>query len=196
MISETTTFERLARNDNPLPSYATKGSAAIDFAACLTRKCRLLCQSENLRPGESQLSWFYQLNGTRYFQNDNDEDPEINTKVTLTISPNETILVPIGFKVQFASRHVLKMFIRSSVAARGLRIANSVGIIDEDYRGELFAMLWNPQKFDISIEHGERIVQGIIEGCVFNRGIKEGKVNQTERGEGGLGSTGRSARGC
>lgn len=158
------TFERLENNDLPLPKYATELSAGVDFAACLTRPCKKVS------------------NDTK--------TPFMVTDGKLTIAPGETILIPLGFKCEISQDCCMKLYIRSSVGIRGIVLANSVGIIDADYRGDLYAAVKNQNNYHVTIEHGERIVQGIL--TPYHLGIiTEGKVDTTERGEGGLGSTGK-----
>jgi dUTP pyrophosphatase len=72
---------------------------------------------------------------------------------------------------------------------KGLMLANSVGIVDADYRGELLACVYNRTDSVIQLSHGQRIVQGII--LPYSPAIiTEKKVNDTIRADGGFGSTG------
>jgi len=179
------TLERLANNDLPLPKYQTSLSAGIDFAACLTRQCR--------KAYDDKAS-FWALDEIRMITNpqlgnvDTELPPCENRR--LIILPDETIMVPLGFKCAFDSNSFLGIYIRSSIGMKGLQLANNVGIVDADYRGELFAAMHNRSLNRIEIKHGERIVQGIL--TPFSKGIiTEGKVDNTERGDGGFGSTGK-----
>ena len=97
-------------------------------------------------------------------------------------------MVPLGFRSAFGPAYVLNLHVRSSIGLKGLMIANGTGIVDPDYRGELFAALWNRTHNAITIKHGERIVQGVL--LQFTMGIiREGLVDETQRGNGGFGST-------
>ena len=101
--------------------------------------------------------------------------------------------VPLGVAVSFPSRYVLLMFIRSGLASRGLMLANGVGVIDSDYRGELQALLTpaGPGWDGMRIQPGDRVCQGLLlpkpdlEICVVD------ELDGTARGEGGFGHTGR-----
>ncbi len=107
----------------------------------------------------------------------------------LSIAPGETLRIPLGFKCSFDPSSFLMLAIRSSMGISGLRLANGVGIVDSDYRGELFAAVHNRTLSTIAINHGDRIVQGIL--IPFHQAIiQEGATDATERGEGGFGSTG------
>ncbi len=193
-VAQFLNLERLPDNNLPMPRYGTPHSAGIDFAACLTRQCMLV------EPGTGNKTKFW-LDSDRAASNQmvttqpKNVDP---SKLVLVIQPGETILVPLGFKCSFDTSCVLTMYVRSSVGLRGIVLGNGTGIIDPDYRGELFAALINrvensmrPRMLTgIEIKHGERIVQGVL--THFSHGIvRESKVDETVRGEGGMGSTGR-----
>jgi len=108
----------------------------------------------------------------------------------LYINPNETILIPTGFKTSFDQDLVLKIYIRSSIGLNGLVLANQVGIIDSDYRGELFIALRNSSDIVQLINHGDRIAQAMLE-CIVKPEIIADVVDKTARDDGGFGSTGR-----
>lgn len=82
---------------------------------------------------------------------------------------------------------------RSGLAYRqGLRLTNSVGVIDPDYRGEIMVPLFNDSGMERVIEPGDRIAQIIFEPYseAWFQGVKE--LDETDRGEGGFGSTGEN----
>lgn len=83
------------------------------------------------------------------------------------------------------------LYARSSVGKRGIMLVNSVGIIDSGYRGNLMASFYNTRDEDVIIKKGDRIVQICMPNLESNYclEIKE-RLDSTERGEGGLGSTG------
>lgn len=155
-------LERLEGNDLPLPQKATPGAAGIDFAACLKRPCQ---------------RW---EDGIRSPFNPDDD---------LIIMPNEQIGISLGFKAELNSNYALLLYLRSSSGIKGLVLSNLVGVIDSDYRGELYALIYNRTDRYIKIKHGDRIVQGVVTP-IHDVLVTEGKVDETIRGEGGLGSTG------
>lgn len=171
-------LESLQDNDLVIPDYATKHSAGLDFAACLTRPCKHV-------DSHGTKTDFYTTDAGNRIPN----KPQ-NLKPKLILPCNETVMIPLGFKCEFNNRFVFQLYVRSSMGARGLMLANAVGIIDSDYRGELFACVFNRNIEPITIEHGQRIVQGILTPC-YQAIIKNGNVNETDRGEGGFGSTGQ-----
>jgi len=81
---------------------------------------------------------------------------------------------------------------RSSISKTGLMMMNSVGVIDKTYRGELIAALWNTTDSEVRVEKGQRLVQIVSGGMQsFDKLVLVDALDQTERGEGGFGSTGR-----
>ena len=84
------------------------------------------------------------------------------------------------------------MYARSSVSKRGIMLANSVGIIDSGYRGTLMAAFFNTTDNPVTIGKGDRIVQLCMPGLDYNFTVEvANSLEETERGAGGIGSTGR-----
>ncbi len=110
----------------------------------------------------------------------------------LTVAPGERKLVPTGVAIAPESSEVVALLCaRSGLAAkRGLTLANGVGVVDSDYRGEIFAAMVNLAGEEYIIEPGERVAQLMfVPVCKAN--FTEAELNETERGDGGFGSTGR-----
>lgn len=118
-----------------------------------------------------------------------------------TIERNEHVLIPAGWRVKIGTGFFTELpagakslvALRSSAGwKKGLIMPNAPALIDADYRGEWFIVLYNPLSVPISIQHGERIAQ-----TVFDERYEWLAVNSptdleaTERGEGGFGSTGK-----
>lgn len=178
-------FERLEHNDLPLPKYATEGSSGVDLQACLTRECITGGNADN-----PPVRFYVDDMGKRHmtYENTNIIKNEGRVK-SLNIRPQETILVPTGFKSEFSSNEVLEIHPRSSLGRIGIILANNTGIIDSDYRGEIFICLYNRSNRIYYIKHGDRIAQAILKP-IARAVIKEATVDQTTRGSGGFGSTG------
>ena len=157
-----------------IPEYATSGSACFDIKACIENGQRL----------KSYNAW-------------NKEMPIVVKGVSgkpdaFQLPPNIRVLVPTGLIFDIPEGHVMKMYIRSSQALKkGLTMANGVGIIDSDYVEESFMMLENISDSLVTIEHGERIAQCLIEKTLQMSIVetKEKPVQKTDR-DGGFGSTG------
>lgn len=80
---------------------------------------------------------------------------------------------------------------RSSTWKTPLRMPNSIGVIDSDYRGEVCALLQNTSDFEAYKEAGERLVQGVIVPVPSVQIQEVEELSETSRGVGGFGSTGK-----
>ena len=112
----------------------------------------------------------------------------------LTIEAGQTAKVPTGIAVQLTadSGYVLLAYARSSLASKhGLAPANCVGVIDLDYRGEIFIALHNSSDKPYTITDGERIAQLVVTPVITPEVTESDELSDTERGSGGFGSTGR-----
>ena len=110
----------------------------------------------------------------------------------VTIEAGQTVLIPIGIAVEIPVGYAGLVYARSGLAAkRNLAPANKVGVIDADYRGEIFVPLHNHGQTSQSIEPGERIAQMIITPFLTADFIETDTLSETPRGEKGFGSTGR-----
>lgn len=110
----------------------------------------------------------------------------------VTVQPGETFWVSTGISLEIPQGYAGLIYARSSMGAkRGLAPANKVGVIDSDYRGEVRVVLLNHSKEPQTIAPGERVAQLVITP-VFTPGFEEvQELNDTERGSGGFGSTGK-----
>lgn len=110
----------------------------------------------------------------------------------VTIAPGETKLIPTGFAFEIPVGYAGFVYARSGLATkRGLAPANKVGVIDSDYRGEVMTALHNHGKEVQTVEPGERIAQMVIAPYITANFILSDELDNTVRGEGGFGSTGR-----
>ena len=110
----------------------------------------------------------------------------------LTIEPGQTVFVPTGIALEVPKHCAGLVYARSGLACkRGLAPANKVGVIDSDYRGEIFVVLFNHGSVAQTIENGERIAQLIITPVLQPAYEMAQDLSDTSRGEGGFGSTGK-----
>lgn len=101
------------------------------------------------------------------------------------------LLVPLGFAIELPCGYHAKVLPRSSTGLKTpLRMANSCGIIDSDYRGEVM-MIAEAVREDWQIEAGERIAQMLIERNEPVVLVEVDALGETARGDGGFGSTGK-----
>ena len=110
----------------------------------------------------------------------------------VTIEPGETKFIPTGLAFEIPEGYAGFVHASSGLASkRGLAPANKVGVIDADYRGEVMVALHNHGKETQTVEAGERIAQMIIAPFITANFIFSDELDDTVRGEGGFGSTGR-----
>ncbi len=110
----------------------------------------------------------------------------------IVLAPGETVLVHTGIALQIPEGLVGLIFARSGIAAkRGLAPANKVGVIDSDYRGEIMVPLHNHSDKTQVISPGERIAQLMLTPYVTADFVEAETLDDTDRGTGGFGSTGR-----
>ena len=117
---------------------------------------------------------------------------DISSAFDVTIKPGETKLIHTGLVMAIPYGHVGLMFPRSGLSLKTpLRQPNSVGVIDSDYRGEVRGMFTNTGSEDVEINRGDRIAQMIILPIPGVEWVEVAELGETDRGEGGFGSTGR-----
>ena len=110
----------------------------------------------------------------------------------VSIKPGETVLIHTGIAMQIPEGLVGLVYARSGIATkRGLAPANKVGVIDSDYRGEIMVSLFNHSNIVQEIADGERIAQIVIAPYIKADFKEAESLDETLRGEGGFGSTGK-----
>ncbi len=136
------------RSSNPLPAYATAGSAGMDLRANITEP--------------------------------------------INLKPMERHLVPTGLFLELPPGYEAQVRPRSGMAiSQGITCLNSPGTVDSDYRGEIKVILINLSNETQQIKHGDRIAQMVIgkaEQAVLQL---VQNLNETTRGNGGFGHTGK-----
>lgn len=110
---------------------------------------------------------------------------------SIRINPHETVKVGTGLAFELPKGTFGAIFPRSGYATKfGLRPANCVGVCDSDYRGEYIVAIHNDSDFIQAINPGERIAQLILMPYITMIMIED-NLSETERGDGGFGSTGK-----
>jgi len=110
----------------------------------------------------------------------------------ITLQPGETYLVPTGLAIHLADPNYAALILpRSGLGHKnGIVLGNLVGLIDSDYQGELKVSLWNRGQEEFVIEPSARIAQMIIIPVMQANFTVVEEFAQSDRGEGGFGSTG------
>lgn len=100
--------------------------------------------------------------------------------------------VPLGIAVEIPKGYFLEIVVRSSTGLKTpLRLANSVGIVDEGYRGELCLILDNLSDTSQILTKGQRIAQGMLRKRITPEIVEVSELSDSNRGAGGFGSTGK-----
>ena len=110
----------------------------------------------------------------------------------MTIAPGERKLVPTGIAIAPETKNVAAIVCaRSGLASKkGLALSNGIGVVDSDYRGEIMAAMINLGSEAYTIEPGERVAQLMFVPVFHANLIPSDNLDETERGNGGFGSTG------
>lgn len=110
----------------------------------------------------------------------------------IELKPMQRVLVPTGLFIALPPRHEAQIRPRSGLAFKsGITVLNSPGTIDADYRGEIKVLLVNLSPETFVINDGERIAQMVIAKHETAQWNVVDKLEETIRGEGGFGSTGK-----
>lgn len=118
--------------------------------------------------------------------------PEADRAAGITLQPMQRLIVPTGFRVEVPIGYEMQIRPRSGLALKhGITLPNTPGTIDSDYRGPLGVALVNLGDRDYIVQHGDRIAQMIVAPVVQARFAVVEHLSETDRGEGGFGSTGR-----
>ena len=114
------------------------------------------------------------------------------TNSPLIVVPGETVMIKTGIAVEIPTGYVGLIYARSGLATKsGLAPANKVGVIDSDYRGEILVPLLNHSKSPACLEVGERVAQMVIVPYLKAEFDIVDEIDDTSRGKGGFGSTGK-----
>jgi dUTP pyrophosphatase len=111
-----------------------------------------------------------------------------------TLNPGETFLIPTGISIYIKDPNYAAVILpRSGLGHKhGIVLGNLVGLIDSDYQGELLVSCWNRSENAFLINPLERIAQLVILPVMQAKFNKVEQFSETERGEGGFGSTGKA----
>jgi dUTP pyrophosphatase len=128
------------------------------------------------------------------YQHEGDAGLDLPSRVDLTLRPGERATVPTGIAVEIPRGYAGFLLPRSGLAGRhGISLVNSPGLIDAGYRGEVAVVMINTDKREaFHIKRGDRIAQLVLQQVVEATTVEVEELDETSRGSGGFGSTGRS----
>lgn len=119
-------------------------------------------------------------------------DVRANIKEPITLGSLERVLVPTGIKMAIPEGYEVQVRPRSGLALKhGISMANAVGTIDSDYRGEIGVILINLSKDEYTIQPQERIGQLVLNKVAQMEFEVVDSLDETQRGSGGFGHTGK-----
>jgi dUTP pyrophosphatase len=110
----------------------------------------------------------------------------------MNLAPRQRVLIPCGFCIALPAGYEMQVRPRSGLALKsGIMLPNAPGTIDEDYRGEVGVILMNMSEVDFQVTRGMRIAQAVVAPVVRVAWAEMETLDETARGAGGFGSTGR-----
>lgn len=111
----------------------------------------------------------------------------------ITLAPGQLAIVPTGIAIALSDNTCAAfLYARSGLGVKhGICLSNGVGVIDSDYRGEICAGLCNVSDKPYTIEPDERVCQMVIAPVLTPDVVEVSELDDTDRGEGGFGSTGK-----
>ena len=115
-------------------------------------------------------------------------------EASLIIKPSERVLVPTGIHFELPESMEIQVRPRSGLAIKnGVTVLNTPGTVDRGYNGEIKVILINLSKENFTVNHGDRVAQAVISPVVSGRWakiIKVDSLSDSDRSDGGFGSTG------
>lgn len=115
-----------------------------------------------------------------------------NGECAVVLQKDDTYKIPTGVCVEIPVGYVGLLIQRSSLGFKyDAILSNCVGVIDADYRGEIFVKIRNLSENTLEIQPGERICQLVVVPIYSNEWERVDQLSETKRGSKGLGSTGR-----
>ena len=111
----------------------------------------------------------------------------------MTIEPGDIVRIPTGIAIDCGRDDLaIVLCARSGLAAKGITLANGIGLVDADYRGEILVLTANIGSQPYTVAPGERIAQMMFVPVRRASFEESDALSETERGAGGFGSTGKN----
>lgn len=146
---------------------------------------------ERAKPTDSGLDVFVH-NFIKRYKKDGEIEKGSNDLDYIFLEPGERILIDTGISVTFGVGYEIQVRPRSGLALKeGITVLNTPGTIDESYRGLLGIILINHANESFQIKKEDKIAQIVVAPVVLCEVEEVKELSETERGEGGFGSTGK-----
>ncbi len=125
------------------------------------------------------------------YQTEGSAGMDVYSAASVVLKPGEVKLIPTGLRMAIPLGYEAHVRARSGLALKhGITVLNGIGTVDSDYRGPLGVILINLGTADFAIQKGDRIAQLVLNKCEQIVWDVADSLDETERGEGGFGSTG------
>ena len=122
-----------------------------------------------------------------------DAGADLRSRVAAVVPAKGRVLVPTGVSIALPDGYVGLVHPRSGLAHKhGITVLNTPGTVDAGYRGEIAVNLYNTTDVDFPVEVGDRIAQLVIQQVERANFIEVERLPESDRGEGGHGSTGKN----
>lgn len=122
-----------------------------------------------------------------------DAGADLRSTEDVVIPARSRVMVPTGVSIALPNGYVGLVHPRSGLAAKhGITVLNTPGTIDAGYRGEILVILYNSSDTDFEVSRGDRIAQLLIQAVDKAKFVSVEKLPDSDRGETGFGSSGRS----
>lgn len=170
-------IQRLSKNVK-MPRFAHDGDACFDLSILMDRENPPMTRLDNGDFVDIDVSnWAF---------------PEMGDAYGISIEPNGTVIFHTGLKFETERGYNMKIHVRSSTGIKkNLILSNGTGVVDTaTYRGEVLIALTNIGATSASVTNGERVAQAEIVKTLDVEIEEVDSLSETERGEGGFGSTG------
>jgi dUTP pyrophosphatase len=128
------------------------------------------------------------------YHHDGDAGFDLSSRIDFVLEPGQRATIPTGIAVAIPSGFAGLVLPRSGLASRhGIALVNSPGLIDAGYRGEIAVVMINTDTREpFHIKRGDRIAQFVLQRVEEAAVLQVDELDETSRGAGGFGSTGRS----
>lgn len=127
------------------------------------------------------------------FAHDGDAGMDLRSKENVTIPPRGQALVKTGIRISIPNNYVAQVCSRSGLALKeGVFVLNAPGIIDSGYRGEVGVILFNTTIHPYEVSVGDKVAQLVVQEVMIPLWQVVEELDETSRGEGGFGSSGKA----
>lgn len=167
----------------------------IEMAIKLAEQVKQYDQDGNNVKNKTEIKYINKSNNKNpSYEKEGDSGFDLRTNESGTLKPFERLLVPTGLFFELPEGYELQIRPRSGLAFKhGITVLNTPGTVDTGYRGEIKVLLINLGQDKFTFEKGDRIAQGVISGRISNdlgELVEVLNLNNSDRGDGGFGSTG------